>query len=108
MIDEVDDKVHVTTFTRGLRPEEFLFSLCKNDLKTMVKTLYKAMKYMNVKDTMIARGGGARKRQRQDDRRSDSGRKLSYMNKRRDEKRSKPLLGRTTNFTRSSPLADKR
>lgn len=58
MIDEVDDKVHVTTFTRGLRPEEFLFSLCKNDLKTMVKTLYKAMKYINVKDTMIARGGG--------------------------------------------------
>lgn len=58
LIDEVDDKVHVTTFTRGLRPGEFLFSLCKNDLKTMVEMLYNAMKYMNVKDTMIARGGG--------------------------------------------------
>ena len=31
MIDEVDDKVLVITFTNGLQSKEFLFSIYKND-----------------------------------------------------------------------------
>ena len=31
LIDEVDDKVLVTTFTNGLQSKEFLFSIYKND-----------------------------------------------------------------------------
>ena len=33
------------------------FCIYKNDLKTMVDMLYKATKYMNVEDAMIARRG---------------------------------------------------
>ena len=43
----------------------------------MAKTLYKAIKYMNAEDAMIARGDRLKKRQRQDDHRLDRGRKLS-------------------------------
>ena len=77
LIDKANDKVLVTAFTSGLRLGEFLFFLYKNDPKTMVETLYKATKYVNAKDAMIARGDGPRKRQRQDDSRLDRGKKTT-------------------------------
>lgn len=77
MIDEFDDKVLVISFTNKLQFGEFLFSIYKNDLKTMTDMLYKAMKYMNTEDAMIAQGGGPRKRERQDDPHLDKGRKLA-------------------------------
>ena len=43
---------------------EFLFSLYKNDPKTMAEMLYKATKYMNAEYAMIARGDEPRKTQR--------------------------------------------
>jgi len=58
LIDEADDKFLVTTFTNGLQSREFLFSIYENDLKTMTDMLYKATKYMNAKDAMIAQGEG--------------------------------------------------
>ncbi|XP_075645814.1 uncharacterized protein LOC142616974 [Castanea sativa] len=67
LIDEADDKVLVTTFTNGLQSREFLFSIYKNDPKTMADMLYKATKYMNAEDTMIARGGKPKKKERQED-----------------------------------------
>lgn len=54
LIDKTNDKVLVIAFTNGLQSGEFLFSIYKNDLKTMVNMLYKAMKHMNAKDAMIA------------------------------------------------------
>ena len=54
LINEANDKVFVTTFTNGLQPGEFLFSIYKIDPKTMADMLYKARKYMNVEDAMIA------------------------------------------------------
>ena len=56
LIDEADNKVLVIAFTNGLQSGEFLFSIYKNDPKKMVDMLYKATKYMNAKDAMIARG----------------------------------------------------
>ena len=53
-IDETNDKVRVTAFTNKLQSREFLSSIYKNDLKMMVDMLYKATKYMNAKDAMIA------------------------------------------------------
>ena len=53
-IDETNDKVWVTAFTNKLQSREFLSSIYKNDLKMMVDMLYKATKYMNAKDAMIA------------------------------------------------------
>ena len=40
LIEEADDKVLVTTFTNGLQSGKFLFSIYKNDLKTMANMLY--------------------------------------------------------------------
>ena len=66
-IDEVDDKIFVAAFTNGLRKGKFLFSLYKNDPKTMLDMLYKATKYMNVKDALLAREEKPTKRERQED-----------------------------------------
>ena len=54
LIEEANDKVLVTAFTNGLQSGEFLFSIYKNDLKIMADMLYKATKYMNAEDVMIA------------------------------------------------------
>ena len=99
LIDEVDDKVLITVFTNGLKWGEFLYLIYNNDLKTMAKTLYKATKYMNVEGAMIAREDTPKKRQRQDNHRSDRGRKSTWMNDRRDDRRSKLTLGSMINFT---------
>jgi len=53
-IDVVDDKILVAAFTNGLRKGKFLFSLYKNDLKTMLDVLYRATKYMNAEDALLA------------------------------------------------------
>ena len=66
LIEEANDKVLVTAFTNGLQSGEFLFSIYKNDLKIMDDMLYKATKYMNAEDVMIARGGRLKTRERQD------------------------------------------
>ena len=47
-------KILVAAFTNGLRKGKFLFSLYKNDPKTMLDVLYKATKYMNAKDALLA------------------------------------------------------
>ncbi|XP_075659145.1 uncharacterized protein LOC142629030 [Castanea sativa] len=53
-IDEADGKRLVEVFTNGLRKGKFLFSLYKNDPKTMSEVLYRATKYMNVEDALLA------------------------------------------------------
>ena len=59
-IDETDNKILVATFTNGLRKGKFLFSLYKNDSKTMSDVLCRAIKYMNAKDPLF---GSRRKAQ---------------------------------------------
>ena len=71
LIDEVDDKILVVAFTNGLRKDKFLFSLYKNDPKTMSEVLYRATKYMNAEDALSAREKKPRRRERQDDTRQD-------------------------------------
>ena len=80
LIEEADDKVLVTTFTNRLQSRKFLFSIYKNDLKTMANMLYKATKYMNAEDAMIARGGKPKKKERQNDPSHDRGRKFARTN----------------------------
>ena len=64
MIDEADDKILVAAFTNKLRKGKFLFSLYKNDPKTMLDVLYRATKYMNVEDVLLARKEKPKKRKR--------------------------------------------
>ena len=54
LIDEADNKILVAAFTNGLQKGKFLFSLYKNDPKTMSDVLYRATKYMNAKDALLA------------------------------------------------------
>ncbi|XP_075658781.1 uncharacterized protein LOC142628605 [Castanea sativa] len=63
LIDEANDKILVAAFTNGLRKGKFLFSLYKNNPKTMLDVLYKATKYMNVEDMLLAREEKPRKRE---------------------------------------------
>ena len=49
-VDEVDDKVQLTTFKVGLRSRDLVASLARNPPRTMAEMLIKAQKYMNAKD----------------------------------------------------------
>ena len=98
-IKEVDDKILVAAFTNGLQEGKFLFSLYKNDPKTMLEVLYRAVKYMNAKDALLAREEKPRKRERLEDARQDQGRKKPRIGDRRDERRPKPPGGRFMSFT---------
>ena len=62
-IDEADDKILVAAFTNGLQKGKFLFSLYKNDSKTMSNVLYRATKYMNAENALLTQ----EKRERQED-----------------------------------------
>ena len=53
-INEAGDKILVAVFTNGLQKGKFLFSLYKNDPKTMSDVLHRATKYMNAKDALLA------------------------------------------------------
>ena len=53
-VDEVDDKVQLTTFKARLKSREFVVSLTKNPPKTMAEMLLKAQKYMNTKNAITA------------------------------------------------------
>ncbi|XP_065622552.1 uncharacterized protein LOC136064574 [Quercus suber] len=98
-IDEADNKILVAAFTKGLRKGKFLFSLYKNDPKTMSEVLYKATKYMNAEDALLAREEKPRKRERQADVRQGQGQKRPRTGDRRDERRPKPSGGRFMSFT---------
>ena len=67
LIDEVDDKILVAAFMNGLRKGKFLFSLYKNDPKTMSEVLYKATKYMNAEEALLAKEEKPRKTERLED-----------------------------------------
>ena len=89
----------VATFTNGLRKGKFLFSLYKNDPKTMSDVFYEATKYMNVKDTLLAWEEKPKKKERQEDARQDRGLKMARTRDQREDRRSKPPTGRFTSFT---------
>ena len=76
-----------------------MFSLYKNDPKTMSKVLYRATKYMNAKDALLAKEEKPRKRERLEDAQQDQGQKKPRTGDRRDERRPKPPRGTFTRFT---------
>ena len=65
----------------------------------MSEVLYRATKYMNAENTLLAREDKPEKRRRLEDARQDQGRKKPRTGDRRDERCSKPLGGRFTSFT---------
>ena len=65
----------------------------------MSNVLYKATKYMNVEDTLLARKEKPKKRERQKEAQQDKGRKMARTGDKRNDRRSKPLTGRFINIT---------
>ena len=63
-INEANDKILVAAFMNGLQKGKFLFSLYKNYSKTMSDVLYRATKYMNVEDALLACEEKPKKRER--------------------------------------------
>ena len=98
-IDETDDKILMAAFTNGLQKGKFLFSLYKNNPKTMSDVLYRATKYMNVEDTLLTREEKPKKKKRQEDVRQDRGRKMARTREWREDRLSKPPTRRFTSFT---------
>ena len=96
-IDEADDKILVATFTNDLLKGKFLVSLYKNDPKTMLDVLYRAIKYMNAEDAFPRRE--AKKEGRQEDARHDRGRKMARTGERREDRRSRHHTGKFASFT---------
>ena len=98
-IDEADDKILVAVFMDRPRKGKFLFFLYKNDPKTMSAVLYRATKYMNAEDTLLAHEKKPKKRERQEEPRQDRGQKVARTGDRREDRRSKPATGRFASFT---------
>ena len=99
LIDEMDNKIFVAAFTNGLQKGKFLFFLYKNDPKTMSDVLYRATKYMNAEDVLLAQEEKPRKRERQEDTRQDRGQKIARTGEQWEERRSKPPIRKFTSFT---------
>ena len=53
-VDEVDDKVQLTTFKTGLKSKEFVVALVKSPFRMMAKMFLKTQKYMNVENALAA------------------------------------------------------
>ena len=98
-IDEANNKILVATFTNGLRKGKFLFSLYKNDPKNMSDVLYRATKYMNAKNVLLAREEKPKKKERQEDAQQDRGRKMTKTRDWQEVRCSKLPTGRFANFT---------
>ncbi|XP_030939983.1 uncharacterized protein LOC115964893 [Quercus lobata] len=98
-INEADYKILVAAFTNGLRKGKFLFSLYKNDPKTMLDILYKATKYVNVDNALLAREEKPKKRERQEDTQQNRGWKMVRTGDRQEDRHPKPPTGRFTSFT---------
>ena len=98
-IDKADDKILVAAFTNRLWKGKFLFPLYKNDPKTMSDVLYRATKYMNAEYALLARKEKPKKRESQEEPWQDKGRKMARTGDKRDDRRSRPPMGRFTYFT---------
>ena len=61
-VDEAKDQVILMTFQARLLLGDFFFSITKSSPKTVAELLHKAQKYMNVEDTVIAKGVTAKRK----------------------------------------------
>ena len=92
-VDEIDDKVLLTTFKAGLISRDLVASLAKNPPKTMAEMLSKVQKYMNAEDAATAIRNvkklgdkGRKDDERRGQKRECPDRRTSDENKRKDDK----------------------
>ena len=70
-VDEIDDKVQLTTFKAGLKSREFVVSLVKNPPKTMAEMLLKAQKYMNIENAFETMEGVEKPKEKKKEKEDD-------------------------------------
>ena len=70
-VNEVNDKVQLTTFKARLKSREFVVSLAKKPPKTMVEMLLKAQKYMNIEDALAAIEGVEKPKEKKKEKEDD-------------------------------------
>ena len=101
LIDETDKMVLVTAFSSELKEGEFLFSVLKNEPKTMADMLFKATKYMNAEDALIACKDekGKRKKESVKDTQPYTKEKTSQYDRKRDNRKARPPSEQIINFT---------
>ena len=94
-VDQVDDKVQLTTFKAELKSREFVVALAKSPSQTMAEMLLKAQKYMNAEDALAAIGEEDKPKEKEGKREDRRGRKRergdrqsSDGSKQRDDKTS--------------------
>ncbi|XP_023872937.1 uncharacterized protein LOC111985515 [Quercus suber] len=94
-VDEVDDKVQLTTFKTGFKSRDLVASLAKNPPKMMAEMFLKAQKYMNAEDALAAIKDTARsgdKGRKEDEHRGHKkecpDRRTNDGNRRKDDKSS--------------------
>lgn len=78
-VDDVDEKLVLTTFMGGLLPTKFIFSFFKSPPSNMAKLMLQTQKYMNVENAMAAR--------------RDQGNKLRELSKRKRDEPPKIVEG---------------
>ncbi|XP_075665311.1 uncharacterized protein LOC142634970 [Castanea sativa] len=98
-IDEANDKILMAAFTNRLRKGKFLFSFYKNDQKTTSDVLYRATKYMNAEDALLAWEEKPRKRERPKETQQEREWKATRTEDRREDRHFKPPTGRFASFT---------
>ena len=102
-VDKAKDQVILMTFQAGLLLGDFFFSITKSSPKTVAKLLHKAQKYMNVEDTVIAKGVTAkRKRDEGTNHNLDKKKETWGIGHALDKKRNLP--DRRPKFTSFTPL----
>ena len=89
----------VAAFTNGLRKGKFLFSLYKNDPKTMSEVLYRATKYMNAEDALSGKTNLGRERDRK-----MPGRTMEGRNRGRETDARRSVLNPQEEDLQDSPL----
>ena len=72
----------------------------------MLDVLYRATKYMNTEDALLAREEKPKKSERLEDAWQDKGWKMARIGERREKRRFKPPSGRFTSFTPLTALID--
>ena len=72
----------------------------------MSDVLYRATKYMNVEDVLLAREEKPRNRERHEDTRQDRERKMARIGERWEDRHSKPPTKKFTSFTPLTALID--
>ena len=74
-VDEVEDKVQLTTFKAGLKSKEFVVALATSPPKSMTEMLLKTQKYMNTKDALAMIGMGDTQKEKKNAQENSKGKK---------------------------------